>query len=162
MKKLTLFIILIFMFDGCSKLQKEKKSNYTSSTSIYSTKNLIFYKIFGNNKSYSRFKINENENFLCVHRVNGALSNQCLDFGIKGERLPSGTKITITGDVVKTEVQGISLGGYSSFTYFEGFLKNNEKIWVSNMELFEIFENKEKIDIKNKKAYEILKDVSKL
>jgi hypothetical protein len=162
MKKLTLMIILIFILDGCSRLHKEKISNFVSSTSIYSTKNLIFYKIYGSNKSYSRFKIKENESFLCVHRVGGALSDQCLDFGIKGERLPSGTEITITGNVVKTEVQGLSLGGYSSFTYFEGFLKNNEKIWISNMELFEILKKKKKIDIENKKAYEVLKDVAKL
>ena len=150
------------MLAGCSWLHKERKSNYTSPTSIYSTKNIIFYKIFGGDESYSRFKIKENENFLCVHRVDGAMSDQCLDFGIKGERLPSGTKITLTGNAVKTEIQGISLGSHTSFTYFEGFLNNNEKIWVSNMGLFDIFRDKEKIDIKNQKAYEILKDESRL
>jgi len=157
-----LFIIIMSIFTGCSRLHKEKISNYIPSTSIYSTKNLIFYKIYANNESYSRFKIKENESFLCVHRVGSASANQCLDFDIKGEKLPVGTEILMSGNVIKTEVHGISLGSHSSFMYFEGFLRTKEKIWLSNLELFEMFEDETKIDIHNKKAYKILKDVSKL
>ncbi len=156
MKKL-LFVIYMIVLTGCSSLDKEKIPNYTSETSIYSTKDLVFYKIYGNNKSYSSFKIKENENFLCVYRIGSSLSDQCLDFGIKGKKLPTGTKILISGNVIKTKIQGLSLGGYSNFIYFEGFLKNNEKIWVSNLDLFEIFEDNKTITAKNKKAYEILK-----
>jgi len=157
MKKLIFFTIIIFIFIGCSWLSKEEISNYTSPTSIYSTKNLIFYKIYGSNKNYSKFKIKDNQNFLCVHKINSPISNNCLDFDIKGEKLPIGTKILISGNVVKTKVYGISIGGYSSLIYFEGFLKNNEKIWITNFNLFEIFEDNKKIDIKNKEAYKILK-----
>ena len=85
-----------------------------------------------------------------------------MDFDIKGEKLPVGTEILMSGNVIKTEVHGISLGSHSSFMYFEGFLRTKEKIWLSNLELFEMFEDETKIDIKNKRAYKILKDVSKL
>jgi len=157
---LTLLAVAALIYvKGCSGVKEEEIKGYVSESYIYSNNKILFYKIYGG-RGYSYFKIKKEESYLCVHLVGGAIADQCLDFGTKGEILPEGTRIHIMGDIIKTEKWGISTidSGPSPMTQYRGIFDNNETIWVGGQELFFILEKEAMLPTKNNDAYHKIKD----
>ncbi len=161
-KKNRLFLTVIMtllLFTGCGGLHKEEIQGYYPSTSITSTNDLVFYKIY-RDSSDSFFKIKKGEYYFCMNNKKDNIADQCLE-AYRGKRLPSGTTIKLTGNIVKTENWGIYTfnTGPAPTTYFEGHLEN-DTIWIVDFELRNIIYNSraDMIDNTNKQAYEVFKN----
>ena len=146
------------MFFSCGKVEQTKIKNFTKPFSIQSTDNILFYRIYAvkgehGNKNYCTARINDEYDYLCIHNKKGSFSNQCLQY-CDGETLSINTKIFFSGDIIKTKKRGIE--GTSIFIHFKGDL-NGKVIWVTDLDLRNIFESNKKIDIENIAASLILK-----
>jgi len=160
-KRVPLYLssVLLLLLTGCGGLHEENIPNYYPPTSITSTNDIVFYKIY-RDSSDSFFKIKKGEYYFCMNNRKDNTSDQCLQ-AYKGKKLPSGTTIILTGDIVKTEKWGIYTidSGPAPTTYFKGKLEDSI-IWIPGFSLQQIIYNIRPgmIDNTNEKAYEIFKD----
>ncbi len=161
--KIFLTSMILFLFTSCAGLHEEEIRDYYPSTYITSTNDLVFYKIY-RDSSDSFFKIKKGEYYFCMNNKKDNTADQCLE-AFRGERLPSGTTIILTGNIVKTEKWGMYTfnTGPDPTTYFEGKLGNNT-IWISGFRLKSIIYNinPNMLDATNEHAYEVFKkDIDK-
>ena len=157
-------ILTLLLFTGCGGLHEEEIQGLYPSTSITSTNNLVFYKIY-RDSSDSFFKIKKNEYYFCMNNRKDNIADQCLE-AYTGERLPAGTTIILTGNLVKTKKWGIYTidSGPAPMNYFEGKL-GNSTIWIAGFELKQIICNArpDMLDNTNEEAYKVFKkDIDKL